>query len=529
MQPYPEHIPVVVVGAGPTGLTVASLLASYGVDCVVLERESAPLNLPRAIVLDDEGARTLQAIGLQHSYVDQTSASEGAKYYDQDGTCFATVGAGPRNFGFAKKNYILQPELESALRKQLEDRAPGALRFEAEVTQIDQRPDGAVVTVTDRSGAAHQIDTRWVLACDGGRSPIRERLGLAMAGDTYAEDWIVVDTLDDPDTTLFSKFFCNPERPAVSIPAPGGGRRYEFMVLPGETRAAVLEDAFLAELLAPHRVYDTAKVLRKTVYTFHARLVERFCEGRVVLLGDAAHLTPPFAGQGMNAGLRDTHNVAWKVAANLRGGAAPAVLDTYETERRDAAWGMIQLAVAMGDIVMPIAPDQLRFRDLLLSALAPFPAVLDYLVEMRFKPKPEYKDGLFLDLDAPQFEAALPGAMIPQPEVGREGQWQLLDTLMGPGFALIGQGPEAAAALDRLGRHDLMGLPLACVQLDLSPSPAPGADTTRDPAISRPLRTHRDQILLIRPDRYCAAACAPEDLDHMLVRYEALLTDGPTE
>lgn len=526
MPSYPDQIPVVVVGAGPTGLTAANLLASLGVNTIVLERESAPLNLPRAIVLDDEGARTLQAIGLQDTYVAATLASKGAKYYDQDGTCFAAVGAGPRNFGFAKKNYILQPELETALRSRFEEQAPGMLRFDSEVTQIDQSCDGADVTVTDRDGAQHRIKTSWVLACDGGRSPIRERLGLEMSGDTYAEDWIVVDMMDDPDLTLFSKFFCNAERPAVSIPAPSGGRRYEFMVLPGETREAVLEDAFLQDLLAPHRVYHPDKVLRKTVYTFHARLVERFRDGRILLLGDAAHLTPPFAGQGMNAGLRDTHNVAWKVAANIRGGADASVLDTYETERRGPAWNMIQLAVAMGGIVMPIAPDQLRFRELLLGALAPFPAVLDYLVEMRFKPKPEYGAGLFLDLERPQFEAAMPGAMIPQPRVGQDDNWQLLDLHMGPGFALIGQGKEAAAALQQLSKRALGGLPLSRIDLDLSEAPTSGALTAQDPIAARPLRTHRDQILLIRPDRYCAAACAPGDLNQMLQRYENLLSTG---
>ncbi|MEM9196885.1 MAG: bifunctional 3-(3-hydroxy-phenyl)propionate/3-hydroxycinnamic acid hydroxylase [Pseudomonadota bacterium] len=526
MHPFPDYVPVVVVGAGPTGLTVANLLASYGVACSVLERESAPLNLPRAIVLDDEGARTLQAIGLQDSYIAATTTSHGAKYYDQDGRCFATVGAGPGNFGFAKKNYIFQPELEAALTARLHEQAPGALRFDADVTQIDQTADGAQVTVTDRTGAAHRIATDWVLACDGGRSPIRERLGLAMAGDTYAEDWIVIDTLDDPDTTLISKFFCNAKRPAVSIPAPHGGRRYEFMVLPGETRETVLEDAFLTDLLAPHRDYDPAKVVRKTVYTFHARLVERFRDGRILLLGDAAHLTPPFAGQGMNAGLRDTHNVAWKIAATLRGGGDPDILDSYETERRGPAWDMIQLAVAMGGIVMPIAADQLRFRELLMNALAPFPAVLDFLVQMRFKPKPQYREGLFLDLDAPEFEAALPGAMIPQPKVELDGRSSLLDEQLGPGFALIAQGSEAGAALDRLAQPDLMGLPLAKIWLDLSASPKAGALRTLDPAISRPFRTHRDQILLIRPDRYCAAACGPDDLAQMLARYAALLATG---
>ncbi|WP_205470462.1 bifunctional 3-(3-hydroxy-phenyl)propionate/3-hydroxycinnamic acid hydroxylase [Breoghania sp. L-A4] len=460
MTAYVREVPVVIVGGGPTGLTAANLLAAYGVEFLLLEREAAPLNLPRAIVLDDEGARTLQVFGLDKTYVAQTLEGVGSRYYSDAGVCFAETGAGPRTYGFSKRQYIYQPEMEAALRSRLEEQAPGALRFSSEVTAIACANGKAHVTVRDAQGAVHEIVADWVLACDGGKSPIRELLGIEMHGNTYEQDWIVLDTLDDPDTSAFSKFFCSNERPAVSVPAPNGGRRYEFMLLPGETREQVLDSGFLARLLQPFRVHDEKKIVRKTVYTFHARIAERFRDDRIVLLGDAAHLTPPFAGQGMNAGLRDAHNVTWKIAATLKGGADASILDSFETERRKPIWDMIQLAVTMGNVVMPMDEDALRFRDHLLRALEPFPAVKDYLVQMRFKPKPRHPGGLYLDLDAPKFEASLVGEMIPQPDIRTNGAPGPLDSALGTGFALIAQDETGAEALAALEDTDLLGLPL---------------------------------------------------------------------
>ncbi|MWB79105.1 bifunctional 3-(3-hydroxy-phenyl)propionate/3-hydroxycinnamic acid hydroxylase [Pseudooceanicola sp. 216_PA32_1] len=515
MSLFPSEVPVVVVGAGPTGLTAANLLAAYGVDCLLLERDAGPMNLPRAIVIDDEGARTLQVFGLDRSYLADPMEGDGSRYYDDAGHCFAETGQGPRNFGFAKRNFIFQPELEAALRARLEDQAPATLRFGAEVTAIEQAEGHAAVVVAGADGREHRIRTQWVLACDGGRSPIRESLGIPMSGNTYEEDWIVVDTLNDPDQSLFSKFFCSDIRPTVSVPAPAGGRRYEFMLLPGETREQVLQDGFLESLMAPLRPWRPADILRRTVYTFHARMAERFRHGRIMLMGDAAHLTPPFAGQGMNAGLRDAHNVTWKLACMIRGGAGD-VMDSYADERRKPAWDMIQLAVAMGSIVMPAGRDQVMFRDLLLKALEPFPNVRDYLIQMRFKPKPRYETGLFLGLEAPAFDASLVGEMIPQPLLAGGGR---LDDRLGPGFALIAQDAAGAAALEAMTQDSFLGLPLARVQLDTC-GIATGL-ALADPGVARPLRTHRDQVLLVRPDRYCAAAFAPEDIAAALADYAA--------
>ncbi len=531
MPGLPRKISVVIIGAGPVGLTTACLLATYGVEFVVLDRADGPLDLPRAIVLDDEGARTLQAFGLDKTYVARTMPGLGARYYLETGECFAETGTGVETYGFAKRSYFFQPELEEALRKRLAELAPGTLRYNAEVTGIDDLADGARVKVQTASGT-REIAADWVLACDGGSSPTRERLGIAMDGNTYGQDWIVVDTANDPDTEPVSRFYCSANRAHVSIPAPHRGRRYEFMMLPGEVREQVLQEAFLANLIAPFRKLQAADVIRKTVYTFHARIADRFRVGRVFLLGDAAHLTPPFAGQGMNAGLRDAHNLAWKIASVARAGADPSLLDSYEAERRAPAWEMIQLAVAMGKIIMPMTPGDSAFRELLLNALDPFPKVRDYLIQMRFKPRPRYGAGAFLDLDAPQFDADLTGQMIPQPRVRTDLGDQPLDDVTGPGFTLIAQdaaGNQALSALGALGWDSFAGLRLSCLTLDTSDGALAPALRPIDRMTARPFRTHRDQIMLVRPDRYTAATFAPDRLQQSLQRYLQMLgVDDPT-
>jgi len=527
MPTLPAECPVAIIGAGPTGLTLALLLAGYGIRSVVLERNARPMDIPRAIVLDDEGARILQIFGADAAVTAQSLPGDGAAYLDDAGVTFARVGAGPETFGFPKRLFINQPEMEAALRQAL-DRTPlSTLHFSTEVTDLAQDGSGVTVALTEAGGRSRSLRAGFVVAADGGRSPTRERLGIALSGSTYAQDWLVIDTLNDPDTARFTRFHCSDRRPKVRVPAPGGGKRYEFMLLPGETPEQVLDPGFVRDLVRPFRQLDDADILRKTIYTFHARIAERWQVGRVFLAGDAAHLTPPFAGQGMNAGLRDAGNLGWKLAAVLRGGASAAILGSYEAERRAPAWAMIRLAVVMGDVVMPIDPAQIAFRQQLLDALRPFPAVQEYFLQMKFKPRPRHDTGLHLDLGSQPFDGAIVGEMVAQPDVTLNGEGHKLDVLLGPGFALLAQDAAGARALAALKGDTFAGLPLARVWLPFgaarSARRAPLPPALCDDPRARPFRAHRDQVLLIRPDRYCAAAFAPGDLAGGLARYAGLL------
>ena len=524
MKTYPSHIPVVIVGAGPTGLSTGLLLAQYGIRSLILERNSAPMDIPRAIVLDDEGARTLQCFGADRTYVSTTIQGEGAEYIDDSGITLGRVGSGEETYGFAKRHFINQPEMEAALHDHIRAEPLCEMGFDSDVTNVADTGDRITIDVTDADGNSHQIDADYTVAADGGRSPIREALGIEMTGSTYAQDWIVIDTMNDPESIRHSKFICSIERPHVAVPAPNGGRRYEFMLLPGETHEEVLQPAFIKSLLAPYREIEPQDIIRATIYTFHARIADQFRKGRIFLAGDAAHLTPPFAGQGMNAGLRDAQNLTWKLACVLNGDASDDILNSYFDERRDPAWAMIQLAVVMGDVIMPIDPEQLAFRSHLMKSLAPFPGVQDYLLKMKFKPRPRCDQGLFIDLNDQPFEGSLVGEMIAQPDVGTGADAVKLDSLLDNGFALIAQDSVGADAMAAIPDTYLAGLPLA--KLVLHTGAAIGSSDAHyivsDPR-AKPLRTHRDQIILIRPDRYCAAAFAPVDLADGLRQYASVL------
>ncbi|MEM1197813.1 MAG: FAD-dependent monooxygenase [Pseudomonadota bacterium] len=473
-------VPVLIVGAGPTGLLTANLLGTYGVEALVVERNEGLSDHPKAILLDDEGLRALQAAGLAEEISAKVIAGYGARYYAPDGTCFAKVEAPITEHGYARRNAFLQPDLERALLAGLERFQKVSVAFSSNLESFQDLGGGVEASVSTTEGPL-TVRAQVLLACDGGRSSVREHLGLAMPGRTDSRDWVVVDTVNDPDGDRFSKFFCDPARPMVSIPAPGGGRRYEYMILPGEDPAALSTRARVRETLSRFRTIPDEDMTRAVVYTFHARVAERLQVGRVLLLGDAAHLSPPFAGQGMNAGLRDAFNVAWKVARFIEGRSSEAILDTYEQERRGPIEEMIDYAVSLGEIVMPVGGFDEAARARILEALVPSGGA------MQPKPQAAYTEGWLLPgLGEDQ---SLLGRPLPQPVVrGAEGEMRLLDDLLGNDFAVIAVGVDA----QEIDPAQLAAL--APNTLHLQPPDAPQAP---------------NQLLLVRPDRFIAAQIDP--------------------
>lgn len=523
--PLPAFVPVIVVGAGPAGLTVANLLGRLGVEVLVLERNAAPLNIPRAIVLDDEGARTLQAAGVIDTLLPQIIEGDGPIFFDDDGSVLARVGAGAREFGYAKRYFINQPVLEQVLQAGLLASGQVQVRFGMEVSAIRSETEQVELTVRHSTGR-QTLRASIVLACDGARSSIRQLLGIAMEGSTYGEDWLVIDTENDPDQSRSSKAYCRLDRPFLSIPAPAGGRRYEFKLLPGETRQSMATFSSVQRLLAPMRQIQAQEVTRMAVYTFEARVAQRMHDHRVLLLGDAAHLTPPFAGQGMNAGLRDTSNIAWKAALVVQGVADLSLLDSYEIERREPVKSMIQLAVTMGELIMPAQESDKQLRSASLHKLTAFPGIRDYIFGMEFKPRPRYAAGLLVrnaSLDVP---GSMVGSMIPQPRVRLSTATHRLDDLIGPRFALLVQAADTEAYV--LQHRTLLWPELQPVVVSVAPGePQRQADFVRgkwiDLEVAQPLRAHRDQILLVRPDRYAALAFWPHSAAEVISALRALM------
>ena len=329
--------PVVIVGAGPAGCTAALLLADFGIPVTLLERYLQPHPLPRAVHLDDEVARTLDRIGVSEGFLARSRPGSGLRLLDAEHGVMAEFHREHQasQHGFPQANMFHQPDLEELMLARVEAHPLIDFRRGTEVIGLDDDDapgplTAAPVRVHARIAGDPQTFTgRVVLGCDGANSTIRELAGITMEDLGFTERWLVVDIQveDGLDTWDGVEQICDPARAATFMQVTGDRYRWEFRLLDGEDEAGLITPAALGQLLQPWTGRgDLAdlEIIRTATYTFRARLASRFQTGRVFLLGDAAHLTPPFIGQGLAAGLRDADNLAWKLAHVLTGRAGPA-------------------------------------------------------------------------------------------------------------------------------------------------------------------------------------------------------------
>jgi len=312
---------------------------------------------------------------------------------------------------------------------------------------------------------------------------------------------------------------CNPARPLITLPGPDGIRRYEFMLHAGEDLDQMAEEDMVRALLRDHGPDADAPIVRRQVYAFHARIADRWNTRRIFLAGDAAHLTPPFAGQGMNSGVRDAHNLAWKLAAVVQGRLGEALLQTYQQERAPHAWALIQLAINMGRVMMPTSPLRAALVAAAFKAMRFVPRLQSYFALMKYKPRPFYGEGFV----AEDGGLALAGRMLPQPRVElADRSIALLDEVIGDDFALLSCGPDAERALVSMSARwrRIAILP----QIQNPAGPVDGVIVVRDVAgaLTRLAPEGRTINLLVRPDRYVAVAALAGD-GSFLQRVEALM------
>ena len=510
-----QHWPVIIVGAGPAGLTLTGLLARYGVDVLVIERNPQTVQEPRAVSIDDELLRTMQSVGVINNLVPNLVLGYGSEYFSPGGRRFLKVKPSTLEYGYPRRNAFRQPVLERLLRDNLTRHGNATVWFETELVEFSQSEKVATLRVL-KAGSAADLSCDYLIGCDGSRSFVRQTLGIDMHGSTFRERWLIIDVEETTDPSRDTKVYCVPARPCLSLPGPNGTRRFEFMLHDGEQDADVLAPDHVATLLRLYGTDDKAVLRRKVVYTFHARMADSWRAGRVFLAGDAAHLMPPFAGQGMNSGVRDAHNLAWKLAAVVSGDLGDGLLDTYEAERRDHVAEMTQLAIRMGQVIMPRGRMQALAVRTFFRALALYPAARSYFAEMKYKPKPRFHRGFLLARPAAS-QQSLVGKLFPQALVMTATGFALLDDVLGDGFALLappGTPPRILASV-RLGQA--CRLPIRTVAVldkeDASVAEAPivaARDLRGD--LARLLAGQPPGLYLLRPDRYVAAFFPVEDV-----------------
>ena len=531
------QVPVLIVGAGPVGATIANLLGTYGVRTLVIERSTSIHDYPRAVGLDDEALRTFQAAGLADEMLRDMIQNVPMRLYGARKECLAEIQPATREFGFFRRNLFSQPLGEATLRKGLQRFPHVELGLGVELVNLAQDETGVTATVRNGIGETSTVRAQYLVACDGGRSTVREGLlKLPFDGKTHANKWVVLECEDDPLDAPYTALHCEPQRPYVCLRLPYGLRRWEFMLFPGEDGEQMLSPQKVQQLLRSH-VADPSKlkIIRARVYTHNSRVSGSFVIGRICLAGDAAHITPPWIGQGLNAGLRDAFNLAWKLAWIVQGRLKPQLLQSYHDERHAHAKAMIELADLFGAVLSQRNRLVAWARDRFLLSIRSIPRLRDYILQMRFKPMPRFDKGIVQDSGVKHSDAAV-GRMFIQPLVEHEGMVARLDDVVQDRFVLLSwrcdvlgnPGVGLQDQLDRLKVVRMSAVRSRSGRHEKDPftasRPQPLLVEDVDNQLNSWFQAHRADWVLLRPDRYIAAMGTSKEAVPRLTKFcEALL------
>lgn len=494
---------VAILGYGPTGVTAASRLGALGVRTIAFERDKGLYQRARAVTVSDWTCRYFQAMGLDHEIKQTMDETYMLRWLTYEGQELNRLTFPPSEMGHARSYAIYQPAMEQVMRDGAARYANVLdVRFGFEVVGVEQ--DGEGVTVTARNidtGETTSTRVRYLLGCYGGNSTTREMLGVELVGSTAETRWIVIDARVKrwwPNRNVLT-FWSDRHRPVVDIALARGNHRWELPLSPEESDADFQTSDQLWALLTPLGVTpDDVDIHQHAFYNHHVRAVEQWRRGRVILLGDAAHLMPPWAGAGMQSGIRDAFCLAWRLEAVLRGRLPDTALDTYQAERAPDVERYTQIAVELGRLI------QQQMSEEELAAMQPPPGAEPTLPPLL--QDPELAAGW---IHGPAGPGSAVGKIVPQPRAASSaGIIQMLDDLLGDDMVILGADMDPASLLNagQKSAWDKLNTRYIAVR------PSDGRSQSGDDIIDLDgtllawMEHHNARAIAVRPDRFVAAA-----------------------
>jgi 3-(3-hydroxy-phenyl)propionate hydroxylase len=495
---------VAIIGYGPSGLSAAIALGSYGVKAIAFEREESIYPRARAVTVNDWTMRCFQSVGLDQQLARDMDPTAALRWVTYDGKQLLHMDFPPSTLGDHPRSYaIYQPVMEETMRAgALRHPEHVSVRYGVEVVHVVQDADGVTVTQKDlKTGTQSSVRARYALACDGGSSSTRERLGVKLIGETVDTRWVVIDAKVKrwwPERHILT-FWSDKKRPVVDIALALGNHRWELPLAPEESEGDFATHEQLWVLLNKLGVTtNEVEIHQHAFYKHHVRHAERWRVGRVFLLGDAGHLMPPWAGSGMQSGIRDAFNICWKLREVLQGRLPDSLLDSYEAERAPNVAMLTGIAVQLGRVIKQ------ELSEAELAAMTPPPDAPPELPPLLHPPvlAAGWVRGIV------QADTAV-GQMLPQPRVADScGKLCLLDDLLGNGFALLGDGinPATLLTLQEKAQWDALGA--RYLTLKSPEQRGDGADDVID--LGGSLRAWMQgfgvRAIALRPDRFVAAS-----------------------
>lgn len=518
MQADLEDFDIAIVGLGPVGAVAANLAGAAGLRTLVIERGAEPYLKPRAIVFDAEIMRIFESLGLAAAIANASRPLEGSIYLGADRKPIRTFRARQRAHQLAwyPSNLFYQPQLERILRDGLTRFTNVTVLREHDVTALRQSDGQCTLSLvpldTERlpERVPLQATARFVLACDGASSTIRKTLGIPLDDIGFEERWLVLDALvrgpmrwpsthaipEEVRSGRYSLMVCDPARPSTLIPGVGEHRRWEYMVMNGEPDEQVVGEQWLREQLALWIDPDHVEIVRAAVYRFRALIAQRWREQNVFLVGDAAHQTPPFYGQGMCHGIRDAAQLMWRLRLVLDGVASTAALDAYQIERQPHVREIIAASVAAGAEVCKLDPAAATLRDAEFRRIEAergdaTVAMTDVVPPIRAGLVDPHSGGMRL----PEFAC-----------VTSDGSRRRLDELLAGRFTVLGSRAVAPALPVDIAAQWRQ---LDGQEITLSPHGSSAATSDDEPGtFAKWLEGQQAQWVIVRPDRYVYATAA---------------------